>query len=146
MRHDHPENHLISRVGSLRAAVLNANDGITSTASLVMGVASAASNSDDALNAGVAACAGRTGIGCHILGKYCCTSDAAGAITHGLVTSRWVSRFIDLSGAARDDWRESERCRNDQAQESGDLLGYPARNHRDRCCLWKDPLMFRVDG
>lgn len=73
MRHDHPENYLISRVGSLRAAVLNANDGITSTASLVMGVASAASNSDDALNAGAAACADRTGIGCHVLGKYCCT-------------------------------------------------------------------------
>ena len=54
MRHDHPESHLISRVGWLRAAVLGANDGIISTASLVMGVASAASNSHDALIAGVA--------------------------------------------------------------------------------------------
>ena len=54
MRHDHPENHLISRTGWLRAAVLGANDGIISTASLVMGVASAASSSHQALIAGVA--------------------------------------------------------------------------------------------
>ena len=54
MRHDHPENHLITRIGWLRAAVLGANDGIISTASLVMGVASAASSPHDALIAGVA--------------------------------------------------------------------------------------------
>ena len=54
MRHDHPENHLITWIGWLRAAVLGANDGIISTASLVMGVASAASSSHEALIAGVA--------------------------------------------------------------------------------------------
>jgi VIT1/CCC1 family predicted Fe2+/Mn2+ transporter len=54
VRHDHPENHLISRIGWLRAAVLGANDGIISTASLVMGVASAASSSHEALIAGAA--------------------------------------------------------------------------------------------
>ena len=54
MRHDHPENHLITRIGWLRAAVRGANDGIISTASLVMGVASAASSPHDALIAGVA--------------------------------------------------------------------------------------------
>ena len=54
MRHDHPEGHLITRIGWLRAAVLGANDGIISTASLVMGVASAASSPHDALIAGVA--------------------------------------------------------------------------------------------
>jgi VIT1/CCC1 family predicted Fe2+/Mn2+ transporter len=37
----HSETHLISRIGWLRAAVLGANDGIISTASLVLGVASA---------------------------------------------------------------------------------------------------------
>jgi len=41
-------------LGWLRAAVLGANDGIISTASLVMGVATAASSSHDALIAGVA--------------------------------------------------------------------------------------------
>lgn len=54
MRHNHSESHLITRIGWLRAAVLGANDGIISTASLVMGVASAASSSHDALIAGVA--------------------------------------------------------------------------------------------
>jgi len=54
VRRNHPENHLITRIGWLRAAVLGANDGIISTASLVMGVASAASSSHEALVAGVA--------------------------------------------------------------------------------------------
>lgn len=54
MQYDHPERHLITRIGWLRAAVLGANDGIISTASLVMGVATAASSSHDALIAGVA--------------------------------------------------------------------------------------------
>ena len=35
----HPERHLVERVGWLRAAVLGANDGIVSTASLILGVA-----------------------------------------------------------------------------------------------------------
>jgi VIT1/CCC1 family predicted Fe2+/Mn2+ transporter len=34
----HRENHLLDRVGWLRAAVLGANDGIVSTASLIVGV------------------------------------------------------------------------------------------------------------
>jgi vacuolar iron transporter family protein len=37
----HPERHLVSRIGWLRAAVLGANDGIVSTASLIIGVATA---------------------------------------------------------------------------------------------------------
>ena len=37
----HRENHLIERIGWLRAAVLGANDGIISTSSLVVGVAAA---------------------------------------------------------------------------------------------------------
>jgi len=35
----HDESHLVSRIGWLRAAVLGANDGIVSTASLILGVA-----------------------------------------------------------------------------------------------------------
>src|SRR5471030_2258845 len=49
-----PENHLIGRVGWLRAAVLGANDGILSTASLIVGVAAAAAAQHDVLIAGVA--------------------------------------------------------------------------------------------
>lgn len=40
----HVEHHLVARIGWLRAAVLGANDGIVSTASLIVGVAAAAAN------------------------------------------------------------------------------------------------------
>lgn len=50
----HAENHLVSRIGWLRAAVLGANDGIVSTASLIMGVASASAGRSEILVAGVA--------------------------------------------------------------------------------------------
>ena len=50
----HTENHLVSRIGWLRAAVLGANDGIVSTASLIVGVASAAAGTSEVLVAGVA--------------------------------------------------------------------------------------------
>ena len=50
----HPERHLVSRIGWLRAAVLGANDGIVSTASLIIGVAAAAGKPADILVAGAA--------------------------------------------------------------------------------------------
>ena len=50
----HTESHLVERIGWLRAAVLGANDGIISTASLILGVASAAASSADILLTGVA--------------------------------------------------------------------------------------------
>jgi len=49
-----PETHLVSRVGWLRAAVLGVNDGIVSTASLIVGVAAAATSSTEVLVAGIA--------------------------------------------------------------------------------------------
>jgi VIT1/CCC1 family predicted Fe2+/Mn2+ transporter len=52
--HAHPELHLVERIGWLRAAVLGANDGIVSTASLIVGVASAAGSRGEVLLAGVA--------------------------------------------------------------------------------------------
>jgi VIT1/CCC1 family predicted Fe2+/Mn2+ transporter len=53
----HREAHLVERVGWLRAAVLGANDGIVSTASLVLGVAAASSGKGEAIVAGMAALA-----------------------------------------------------------------------------------------
>jgi len=50
----HPERHLVSRIGWLRAAVLGANDGIVSTASLIVGVAAATAMPSNVLIAGVA--------------------------------------------------------------------------------------------
>jgi vacuolar iron transporter family protein len=52
--HEHSENHLVERIGWLRAAVLGANDGIVSTASLIVGVAAAAGKPSDVLVAGIA--------------------------------------------------------------------------------------------
>ena len=52
--HHHRETHLVARIGWLRAAVLGANDGIVSTASLIVGVAAAAAAKGDILLAGIA--------------------------------------------------------------------------------------------
>jgi VIT1/CCC1 family predicted Fe2+/Mn2+ transporter len=52
--HFNPERHLVARIGWLRAAVLGANDGIVSTASLIIGVAAAAAKPEDILVAGAA--------------------------------------------------------------------------------------------
>ena len=50
----HVERHRSERIGWLRAAVMGANDGIVSTASLVLGVAGAGAASGDVIVAGVA--------------------------------------------------------------------------------------------
>jgi VIT1/CCC1 family predicted Fe2+/Mn2+ transporter len=50
----HIERHRSERIGWLRAAVLGANDGIVSTASLVIGVAAAGAATRDVLLAGIA--------------------------------------------------------------------------------------------
>jgi len=52
--HLQSETHFVERAGWLRAAVLGANDGIVSTASLIVGVAVAATTKDAILVAGVA--------------------------------------------------------------------------------------------
>ena len=54
MRNTHPELHLVERIGWLRAAVLGANDGIVSTASLILGVAAAAQGRSEIMLAAVA--------------------------------------------------------------------------------------------
>lgn len=51
----HPEHHLVQRIGWLRAAILGANDGIVSTASLIVGVAAAGAARGQVLIAGIAA-------------------------------------------------------------------------------------------
>jgi len=54
MLHRHPERHYSERTGWLRAAVLGANDGIVSTASLVVGIAAANADRAELLIASVA--------------------------------------------------------------------------------------------
>lgn len=51
----HRETHQVQRLGWLRASVLGANDGIVSTASLILGVAAAEASEQSILIAGVAA-------------------------------------------------------------------------------------------
>jgi vacuolar iron transporter family protein len=53
-RQVHQERHRTERIGWLRAAVLGANDGIVSTASLIVGVAAASASRSEMLTAGVA--------------------------------------------------------------------------------------------
>ncbi len=55
MIRSHRERHVVERVGWLRAAVLGANDGIVSTASLIVGVAAASQGKGAVMVAGVAA-------------------------------------------------------------------------------------------
>jgi vacuolar iron transporter family protein len=53
-RTTHPERHRTERIGWLRASVLGANDGIVSTASLVVGVAAAGASPSSLMMTGVA--------------------------------------------------------------------------------------------
>ena len=53
-RASHPELHRTERIGWLRAAVMGANDGIVSTASLMLGVAAANAGHGELIVAGVA--------------------------------------------------------------------------------------------
>jgi vacuolar iron transporter family protein len=53
-RTTHPELHRTDRIGWLRAAVLGANDGIVSTASLVVGVAAAGASQGNIVTTGIA--------------------------------------------------------------------------------------------
>lgn len=50
----HPERHLTARIGWLRASILGANDGIVSTASLIVGVGASGAGKDQILLAGLA--------------------------------------------------------------------------------------------
>jgi VIT1/CCC1 family predicted Fe2+/Mn2+ transporter len=51
--HGHSEHHVVERLGWLRAAVLGANDGLLSTSSLIIGVASAQGTHQNVLIAGI---------------------------------------------------------------------------------------------
>lgn len=54
MHSHHDESHYVTRAGWLRAAVMGANDGIVSTASIIIGVAAAGTGQTEILLAGLA--------------------------------------------------------------------------------------------
>jgi VIT1/CCC1 family predicted Fe2+/Mn2+ transporter len=95
MTRRHSERHRIERVGWLRAAVLGANDGILSTASLVLGVAAARGDRRSVLVAGVAALfAGAMSMAA---GEYVSVHSQADAEKADLELEREELRTDDLS-------------------------------------------------
>jgi VIT1/CCC1 family predicted Fe2+/Mn2+ transporter len=125
--HRHREHHLVSRIGWLRAAVLGANDGIVSTASLIVGVAAAATTKDAVLLAGIAGLVGGA------------MSMAAGEYVS--VSSQSDTEKADLD-------REREELRTSPAAEQEELtsiyvkrgLDHTLAQHVARELMAKDPL------
>lgn len=102
MARRHREHHRLGRVGWLRAAVLGANDGLLSTASLILGVAAASPNRTAILIAGAAGL---------LAGSM---SMAAGEYVS-------VSSQQDAEGA--DVRREAEELRDNPKAEEAELAG-----------------------
>lgn len=98
----HKESHRTARIGWLRAAVLGANDGIVSTASLVVGVAAANAARGDVLVAGIAGLV--AGAMSMAAGEYVSVSSQADTEQADLVRERreldtdWESEVVELTG------------------------------------------------
>jgi VIT1/CCC1 family predicted Fe2+/Mn2+ transporter len=107
----HPESHLIERIGWLRAAVLGANDGIVSTASLIVGVASSAASLRAILIAGV------SGL-------------VAGAMS--MAAGEFVSVSSQSDTEQADLRRERKELRDDPAAELAELTGIYVKRGLDR--------------
>jgi VIT1/CCC1 family predicted Fe2+/Mn2+ transporter len=98
----HVERHAVSRIGWLRAAVLGANDGIISTASLIVGVAAAHASGSSVLLTGVAGL-------------------VAGAMS--MAAGEYVSVSSQSDTETADITRETEELRNDPDAELNELTG-----------------------
>ncbi len=96
-RTTHPELHRSERIGWLRAAVLGANDGIVSTASLMVGVAAAGTGRGELMVTGIAGL---------VAGAM---SMAAGEYVS--VRSQSDTEHADLAASAPS-WRRSPRWRS----------------------------------
>ena len=93
----HLERHSIEKVGWLRAAVLGANDGIVSTASLVLGVASANSSPSGVLLAGVAGLV--AGAMSMATGEYVSVSSQADTENAALAQEKYHLHFSAMDGS-----------------------------------------------
>ena len=103
----HSEHHRSQRIGWLRAAVLGANDGIVSTASLVLGVAGAGAAKDAVVIAGIAGL-------------------VAGAMS--MAAGEYVSVSSQADTQEADLARERRELAADPVQEHAELAGiYVAR-------------------
>lgn len=99
----HPEIHRAHRIGWLRAAVLGANDGIVSTASLLVGVAAAEAERGEILLAGVAGL-------------------VAGAMS--MAAGEYVSVSSQADTEAADLARERHELATDADKELSELAGF----------------------
>lgn len=107
----HPERHQVQRIGWLRAAVLGANDGIVSTASLIVGVAAAASSKGEIMLAGAAGL-------------------VAGAMS--MAAGEYVSVSSQADTEAADLARERTELASDLEFEHRELAGIYVRRGLDR--------------
>ena len=98
----HRERHRLKRVGWLRAAVLGANDGIVSTASLLVGVAAADASHGSLLTAGIAGA-------------------VAGAMS--MAAGEYVSVSSQADSEQADLTRERQELETDDAGEHRELMG-----------------------
>ncbi|HEY2447186.1 MAG TPA: VIT family protein [Rhizomicrobium sp.] len=107
----HREHHLIARIGWLRAAVLGANDGIISTASLIVGVAASAAAEREVLIAGIAGL-------------------IAGAMS--MAAGEYVSVSSQADTEKADLAREREELRTDDAFEHRELAAIYVKRGLDK--------------
>ncbi len=107
----HSEHHAVERLGWLRASVLGANDGILSTASLIVGVAAAAGSHANILIAGV------SGL-------------VAGAMS--MASGEYVSVSSQADSERADRSRERGEIENDPASELEELAGIYVKRGLDR--------------
>lgn len=107
----HGEHHLVERIGWLRAAVLGANDGILSTASLIVGVAAAAATKNDVLLAGIAGL-------------------VAGAMS--MAAGEYVSVSSQADTEKADLYRECEELRTNPVAELDELTSIYMKRGLDR--------------
>lgn len=98
----HAERHYIQTIGWLRAAVLGANDGIVSTASLIIGVAAANATQSSVLVAGIAGL-------------------VAGAMS--MAAGEYVSVSSQSDTELADIQREKQELETDPAHEAAELAG-----------------------
>ena len=112
----HAEGHAINRLGWLRAAVLGANDGILSTSSLIIGVASAHGTHQSVLIAGV------SGL-------------VAGAMS--MASGEYVSVSSQSDSERADIARESKELLDDRAGETRELIGIYVKRGLDRVLAMK---------
>lgn len=107
MPRTHIENHMISRVGWLRAAVMGANDGIVSTASIIVGVAAASAARGDIILAGIAGLV--AGAMSMAAGEYVSVSSQADTETADL--AREQQELIDMPNEELEELAETFRLR-----------------------------------